>query len=92
MFFDEREKLSAHIHENHTKCATCGKNFNGEKGPQILRRHIEMVHQGLRPNMCEKCGWSCYGVGDMKRHIDSVHFNIPDVWKRRKKTNWPSHI
>ena len=45
-----------------------------------------MVHQGLRPNMCDKCGWACYGVGDMKRHIDSVHFNIPHsiVWKRKK--------
>ena len=81
--FDEREKLSAHIHENHKKCVPCGKKFiNG----QILRRHIEMVHQGLRPNMCDKCGWACYGVGDMKRHIDSVHFNIPHsiVWKRKK--------
>ena len=34
----------------------------------------------------QECGWACYGVGDMKRHIDSVHFNIPHsiVWKHKK--------
>ena len=61
-----------------TTCELCGK-----VSVKNLSRHIRQVHEGEAENVCETCGKSFFGKGDMKRHIDSVHLKKPNVWKRK---------
>ena len=79
------EELKLHISECPTICKTCGKSYSGLNSQEILRRHIQIVHEGSKPNKCETCGKSFSILSDMKRHIDSVHLKIPNVWKRKSK-------
>ena len=85
------EKLKLHLIECPRVCQTCGKSYVGTKSQNILRTHVKIVHEGRRPHKCETCG-KLFGVSsDMKRHVDSVHLKIPNVWKRRsklKKEDW----
>ena len=79
------EKLKLHLIECPRVCQTCGKSYVGTKSQNILRTHVKIVHEGRRPHKCETCG-KLFGVSsDMKRHVDSVHLKIPNVWKRRSK-------
>ena len=83
MSFNEKQALSLHIHQRHTKCDSCGKSFEGKNGPKQLKVHLKMVHEGQKNHTCEACGKSFYHKTDMKRHIDSTHLKIPNVWKRK---------
>ena len=79
------EKLKLHLIECPRVCQTCGKSYVGTKSQNILRTHVKIVHEGRRPHKCETCG-KLFGVSsDMKRHVESVHLKIPNVWKRRSK-------
>ena len=80
------EKLKLHISECPSRCKICGKSFSGPKSQKILRQHVRIVHEGHKPHKCETCGKSFGSSSDMKRHVDSVHLKIPNVWKRRSKS------
>ena len=51
-------------------CDHCPKVFS-DRG--LLRRHVEGVHEKLRPHQCEKCDYSASQMFDLKRHVTAVH-------------------
>ena len=38
-----------------------------------LKRHIKSVHEGIKPFMCNICGYKSALKSGLKRHITSVH-------------------
>ena len=44
------EKLKLHISECPSICKTCGKSYSGLKSQEILKRHIQIVHEGSKPH------------------------------------------
>ena len=49
------------------QCFQCNKTFSRARD---LKRHINTVHEGLKPHKCNICGKA---YNDLKRHINSVH-------------------
>ena len=38
-----------------------------------MKKHIDSVHEGKKPFMCEFCGYGCLLKSSMNRHVASVH-------------------
>ena len=43
----------------------------GRKGN--VKRHIDSVHNKLKPHKCLMCNYTSSQKGTLKRHIDSIH-------------------
>ena len=69
--------------KNRFTCERCGKAFTSNKD---CERHVQQVHEGIRRHFCHQCGKAFFNKADANRHIDAVHLNLPDVWKRKKKS------
>ena len=54
------EKLKLHISECPSICKTCGKSYSGLKSQEILKRHIQIVHEGSKPHKCETVNHLAY--------------------------------
>ena len=72
--FDSMQSLKIHIkiiHEGLKKyeCDLCGKGFSRFS----LKKHIEAVHGGLKNFQCNYCEKSFSQLGNLKRHIQSIH-------------------
>ena len=50
-------------------CDLCGKGFSRFS----LKKHIEAVHGGLKNFQCNYCEKSFSQLGNLKRHIQSIH-------------------
>ena len=65
---EKREKQKAAKQD--IVCQICGKNI---KTRRILRRHIKVVHEKVKPLMeCETCGKK---VQNLKLHVQNMHIN-----------------
>ena len=51
-------------------CDRCEWSFNC---PAELKRHIDMVHLGLKPYKCSECDAAYGHKGDLNKHIKAVH-------------------
>ena len=60
----------------YNKCDICSKTF------QQLNRHKRIVHEGLKPFICNFCGKAFRATQDLHRHINEVHKGLK--WKRYK--------
>ena len=38
-----------------------------------LKRHLESVHEGIKPFKCNICGKGSASNGEMKKHVETVH-------------------
>ena len=84
--FNHSKNLNNHLDKVHERkknqtCELCGKSLKYG----CLNRHIKQVHERQADNVCDICSKSFFGIGDLKRHIDSVHLKKPNVWKRKNK-------
>ena len=50
-------------------CEICGLSF----GPNILKRHTDIVHLKLKPHKCEECGKAFGEKTVLNRHMKTVH-------------------
>ena len=50
-------------------CENCGKIFRYKKG---LKRHQEVIHEGLRPYKCETCGKDFGEKRQYQQHVLQV--------------------
>lgn len=55
-------------------CQACSKSY---KRRDILKTHIEFVHQKIKRHKCEACPQEFYYKSKLKLHIDTVHLDIP---------------
>ena len=55
--------------ENMT-CDQCNETF---VTPRYLKKHIELVHEGVKRYKCDDCGKMFGQMGNMKLHISRVH-------------------
>ena len=53
-------------------CDQCESSFNR---PAELKRHIDVVHLGLKPHKCTECERAFGLKGDLTNHIKSAHEN-----------------
>ena len=58
------------VQEKRKDCTICKKVF---KRPYLLKKHVESVHEGIRPFKCESCDAKFSYERDKKNHISSVH-------------------
>ena len=61
------------------QCATCSKQF---KHRYSLRRHVRVVHEGIRPYRCD-CGKAFATREQQIRHTNSKHILIRPYWCER---------
>jgi hypothetical protein len=63
---------NATLEQKNTKfiCTFCNRAFLA-KGS--LKRHIKSVHEGKRPQKCNKCELRFVKMTDLNRHLESVH-------------------
>ena len=55
------------------RCDVCQKVF---RFPSSLKRHIDAVHLGFKPNACGECDAAFAQAGHLKSHIDAVHLRL----------------
>lgn len=77
--FDSEGAMKHHVTNYHAKgikntyeCHLCRKSFAGR---QVIQRHSQSVHTGLRPFMCpsQSCWKRFASKLTLKRHVDSIH-------------------
>uniref|UniRef100_A0A0X3PXB0 Zinc finger protein 596 n=1 Tax=Schistocephalus solidus TaxID=70667 RepID=A0A0X3PXB0_SCHSO len=51
-------------------CEICGKSFCNMAS---VKRHVDIIHKGLRKHFCEICGQGFSQEEDLKNHIDDAH-------------------
>ena len=80
------------------RCVKCNRCFSQKVN---LKRHIESVHEGIKPLKCHKCDICDYKTAkktDLKRHIESVHEGIKPykcnicAFETARKGNLKNHI
>ena len=79
--FEDKRELRQHrlIHLKRVNkpqtCAQCGKVL---KSTNVLRAHVQAVHQGVR-HACPHCDKTYTRISDMRGHVRSVHdgFKLP---------------
>jgi len=59
-------------------CPVCGKIVHGRNRRQNLDNHM-LVHSGLRPHKCHLCSYSFTQLGNLRRHMKTVHKLQQDV-------------
>ena len=75
-FFDSSSKLNVHKRDVHSTkessklCELCNREFVN------LRIHQKIVHDRLRPYVCDLDGKTFARLYGLNRHIESVHLNI----------------
>ena len=62
---DDRKKTS--------KCHISNKNLSSNT---VLKRHIEQVHEVVKPFNCDICDTKFTQKGNLESHIISVHENV----------------
>ena len=73
--YDENSELTH-------KCSLCDKAFLHKYN---IKRHMKLVHDGVKPFDCEYCGKSFGTKEILNRHIKKVHENDNKNCKRKKK-------
>merc|ERR1711976_676568 len=43
------------------------------KGRDVLKHHIRIVHEKLKPHLCSLCGRSFSSTTNLKKHTEAVH-------------------
>ena len=54
------------------KCEKC--DFKGV----ALKLHIKSVHDKIKDNVCQECGYACSNKGTLDKHIKAVHLKLKD--------------
>ena len=94
----EFKKISSQDHGFPTKsqktdltCTICSKTFSKKTS---LKKHIEAVHEGLKPFECPTCKKSFYEISHLKAHISEVHDKIKNFQcpKCDKKFGRKNHV
>jgi hypothetical protein len=62
-----------------TKSQRCGRCLFNTRYPQVLQRHIQSVHNNIRPFQCTLCGHRTNDKHDMRKHLRSVHQSLHAV-------------
>ena len=55
---------------NNKICELCRKSFSTADN---LKKHILIIHEGLKDYKCESCSKLFSQAGDLKRHIHIIH-------------------
>ena len=58
------------LHSKRHSCDECDKTFSKNKS---LKRHKNVVHQGIRKFKCEKCGKTFSQISNLSIHVKAVH-------------------
>ena len=53
-------------------CNICDKKIS-RNSASLLKKHIELVHEGNEPHKCTACGKSFSQKHRLKKHMESVH-------------------
>ena len=64
------QSFNEHIESIHKRCSICYKEFS-DKGR--LKRHIEWVHEKIKPFLCKICEASFTNMQTLQNHILAVH-------------------
>ncbi|KAL9704564.1 hypothetical protein quinque_008082 [Culex quinquefasciatus] len=57
---------ASHVQQRTHICDTCGSKFAKQSA---LKRHVKLVHEGLRPFECQICGFKLFTSTQLKRHL-----------------------
>ncbi|EDS35078.1 zinc finger protein [Culex quinquefasciatus] len=57
---------ASHIQQRTHICDICGSKFAKQSA---LKRHVKLVHEGLRPFECQICGFKLFTSTQLKRHL-----------------------
>merc|ERR1712029_765716 len=66
-----KKMLHSEEYASKTQCTICGLRT------LALRTHIETVHMGVRPYICQHCNKSFLTRGNLKNHVNSTHSEVP---------------
>ena len=48
-------------------------NTSAHKKDLYKKKHIESIHEGMKPHKCSICNYAASRRGNLKRHINSTH-------------------
>uniref|UniRef100_A0A8D8CL92 Zinc finger protein 26 n=1 Tax=Culex pipiens TaxID=7175 RepID=A0A8D8CL92_CULPI len=57
---------ASHVQQRTHICDICGSKFAKQSA---LKRHVKLVHEGLRPFECQICGFKLFTSTQLKRHL-----------------------
>ena len=79
------EKVKPKLYE----CVDCNSRFSERN---YLVKHIESVHEGIKPFHCDECEYKSARKSDLKKHVMAVHERrkSPEKPKMKKVIAWPS--
>ena len=79
------EKVKPKLYE----CVDCNSRFSERN---YLVKHIESVHEGIKPFHCDECEYKSARKSDLKKHVMAVHERkkSPEKPKVKKVIAWPS--
>ena len=61
--------------ENPKNCDCCGKSFTRASS---LKRHVKIVHEGIKDHECNHCGKSFSQARYLKTHVKSIHEGVKE--------------
>ena len=71
--FETKVKKYLQVHTKRDHVFQCKQCEYSSKGRQLLKRHISVVHEGVKYN-CDQCAYTVTSSKYLKRHMsDNVH-------------------
>ena len=88
--FPSSTLVNFHVKKDHDKvrhkCTVCSREFGVKSS---MKRHMEMVHQCMKPYKCPECEISFGYKHSMDRHYTSVHCDLKQKSRTEKPTAQP---